>query len=173
MKNIFTSVLVCFGLAAGVFVLIRFALVRNTENSQYDERQTAGRGKAYRLAFFSLMIYSLLYACLDAGGIRWCAPGVGPVAGIFVGITVFAVTAIGSDALVGLRTSRKSAVMLWSIVILVQAVCFTTDCAKGKLIENGLLTVTFISLICVVSFLIILAAYLVHNRRTQLPEEDE
>lgn len=174
MENFNTVPFIWFALAVVVCLLIMISFRKSKSISdKFDERQLIGRGQAYRLAFFTLLGYTAVYACLDSAGVKWCETAAGLIVGVFVSVTVFAVTAICRDALVGIRGDSKSVLILWSIVIFVQLVCFALDCAERKVIENGVLTLSVVSLVNAVCFIIILAVYLVHEKKAKLPEEEE
>lgn len=163
-----------FGLIViALCLLILFIRRSKQKDSEYDERQRIGRGQAYKWAFFMLLAYSLVWSCLEASGLRWLEPGVGQMIGIFAAVTVFALVAICHDALVGLQTKEKSALLLWCLIIVVQLFCFVADCVEGSVLRNGLLTHSVVSLMNAVCFLLILIVYLVHRRKTGLPEDEE
>lgn len=160
--------------AAVLFILLRRrGAGKAAGGGAYDERQLVERGRAYKLAFFTLLLYNFAYACAEGLGFKWCKPPVGMLVGIFVGVTVFAVSAITRDALGGIRSDAKSTIALWVLIIAVQSACFAADCLEGRLIENKLLTLSFVSLTNAVCFLIVLVVYLVHNRKAALAEEAE
>lgn len=172
MDNFNLESLALFGSAVilfGVMTLIGRAEKRG--GPQYDERQIIGRGQAYKRAFFALLVYNVVYACVDSGGITWCEPGVGMVIGIFWSVTIFAITAISKDAFGGIYTKPKSIILLFLLIIVVQSICFVAECIDGNLIENGILTMRFISLFNAICFAVILAVYLIYNRKTKLLEE--
>ena len=174
MENINTVPFKWFALAVVFFVLLTIISRKSKiADEKFDERQTVGRAQSYKLAFFTLIIYSVVYACLDSADIKWCQTPVGLLVGVFLSVTVFAVTAIRRDALVGIRGSAKSTVILWCIVIFVQLVCFALDCAEGKLFEDGVLAMPFVSLVNAVCFVVILIVFLVHNAKEEQPPEEE
>lgn len=60
--NTFNQILSVIGCAAAflIFFLFLFFITRkkkNDKNAEYDERQIAARGKAFRAGFFSMMLY--------------------------------------------------------------------------------------------------------------------
>ena len=174
MMSAITSVLlplaVLFALILAVLFFGRSS--GNHPNTEYDERQLIERGRAYRLGFFAFLFYNVLCAILDACGVRWCAPAVSPMVGIFLGVAVFAVSAIRRDALRGIGSKPSGAIGLWVLIILVQTVCFVLDCLEGKVIENGVVTMSFVSLVNAAVFLLVLVVYLVHIRRAERSEEE-
>lgn len=163
-----------FGLAVIFFCLLTIVgrKAKNAEN-HYDERQLVERGRAYKLAFFTLLIYNVIYGCVDGFGTKWCEPSVGMLVGVFLGVTVFACAAICSDAFGGIHNNTRSIILLWVLIIVVQLICFVLDCVDGVVIENGVLTIHFISLVNAVCFIIILAVYFVHHRKEKLLGEKE
>lgn len=176
MSDNLSSITVCAGLV--VLVLMMIVIIRrlrgeNGGSAKYDERQTIARGQAYKAAFFTLLIYIAIYACVDAGGFVWCETSTGMTVGIFLGVTVFAVLSICRDAFNGIQNRSKGVVSLWIIVILAQLVGFVGEVAENGLVNNGLVTSAFTNITCAACFMIILIVYLVHEKRAELPEEDE
>ena len=83
------------GFAMGVIVglilvvlLFKYANRDGKVKTEYDERQKAVRGKAYRYAFYAVMIYEALVCWLSMGIELPAEQSVIHFFGIFVGITV-------------------------------------------------------------------------------------
>ena len=173
MDNFNLGSLAWFGIVVVIFSLLTIIgqFREKYPSNQYDERQIIGRGQAYKRAFFALLVYNVVYACVDSGGITWCEPGVGMVIGIFWSVTIFAITAISKDAFGGIYTKPRSIILLFLLIIVVQSICFVAECMEGNLIENGILTINFISLFNAICFAVILAVYLIYNRKAKLLEE--
>lgn len=174
MSNFSIQTIGLFAITVVLFgVLTIISRVKKSNGKQYDERQIIGRGKAYKMAFLTLLAYNLLYACVDASGIKWCESAVGMSIGIFIGVTAFAITAITKDAFEGVHTNPRYVILLFLLIIVVQSICFAAECIEGNIIENGVLTLNFISLFNAVCFAVILVVYLLHNRKVKLLEAGE
>lgn len=176
MSDNFASFIVCAGLVILIFmmiIIIRRLRAENGVSAKYDERQTIARGQAYKVAFFTLLFYIAIYACVDALGFVWCETSTGMTVGIFLGVTVFAVFSICTDSFNGIHNKNKGVVSLCITVILAQLIGFVGEVADDGLVNNGLVTSALTNLTCAVCFMVILIVYLIHEKRAKLPEEDE
>lgn len=126
------GVLVGIALALGLFALILFALKKRNKvfSREYDERQKLAQGKAYKAAFFTLLIYVALVALLDLGdalpelgifNILWI--------GAFLAVAVMATICILLDAYVSYRDNAKRT--LWCLVAI--GMCNVAPCIMGFL----------------------------------------
>ncbi len=137
---------------------------------EYDERQLAARGRAYQAGFFTVLIWEMLFACVDAAGIWPCADYVGIFLGAFLGIAVFAVSAILQDAYLSLNAECKSFVLLGAVVTAINACVCVIGAIDGRWGEDDTL---WLNLMCAVLFGAILLTLLAHHRRQRREEMDE
>ena len=173
MDNIITAwslIAVCF-IVGVIFFFLFFRKHKGVFSKEYDERQIIGRGQAYKAAFFTLLAYNFACAIINGCGIKWWDPEVGLLVGLFVSITVFAVIAITKDALYGIHTQSKSVISVFLLVIVVESIAFVVQCIDGDVVEDGVLSLGFISLAAAVCFAVMLIAYLIHNKKAKLLEE--
>lgn len=76
---------------------------------EYDERQTAARGIAFRRAWMAAVVYETVYAVLNAVGIRFADDAAGPLLGVLLSVAVFLFTASAKDAMWPFRDRWNSA----------------------------------------------------------------
>lgn len=90
-----------------ISLLVFFAVRRKTGKSQYDERQIAGRGKAYQAGFFTLLIAETL--CSVAEHLGWIPDGglLLDAGAMLLSIAVFAIRAIHLDAYIAMNDNAK------------------------------------------------------------------
>ena len=145
-------------------VLIVYLITRVThgKNKDFDERQTAARGKAFQYAFITTALGELLYVCLEAGGIVFADSSIGPLLPVLLGAAVFAVTAVANDAYLSLRESAKSAFLFPLLFLALNLLIGIPKLIDGKVIVDGLLTFDGINLIIAALFLILFAAIVIH-----------
>ena len=163
------------GALCGIAVVLIVYLIKRSMHEQrceYDERQTAARGKAYQYAFFTTAIFELIYVCLEAADISFADGSIGPLLGVLFGVAVFAVTAIFNDAYVSLRESMKSAVFLPLLVIVLNLLIGIPNLHDDKAIVDGRLTFDAINLIIAMLFIIVLAAIVIHWFQRKRAERD-
>ena len=106
------------GTFVGIIVALAALLIRYAmgKKDQYDERQTAARGKAYRAGMISVMIYLWIYLMIEAMGVRWHDGLFGPALGVVVGVFAFGLTAVLKDAYISLNETPKGALTFFFLV---------------------------------------------------------
>lgn len=82
---------------------------RGSAAYEYDERQTAARGIAFRRAWITAAVYETVYAVLNAVGIRYADEAAGPLLGVLLSVAVFLFTASAKDAMWPFRDRWDSA----------------------------------------------------------------
>lgn len=152
---------------AVLFALLVFIIVMEVKHKrgvkdEYDERQELVRGKAYKYALFTLMIY--LCADLVVGTIwrAWAQPGVSSALGIFLSAGVFVAVCILNDAFLSLRQKPKQSIGMVLLVIACQMPSIILN--RDALIENGMLTYKVLPLGCAALFACELIMLLIHLR---------
>ena len=88
---------------------------------EYDERQTAARGIAFRRAWIAAAVYEMVYAVLCAVGIWFADEAAGPLLGVLLSVAVFLFTASAKDAMWPFRDRGNSAAG-WTVWTLLGAV---------------------------------------------------
>ena len=94
-----------FGVCLFFFI---YAKRKKAGNYEYDERQMAGRGKAFQYGFYTVLVAGCVYACADFAdmlpgkGLPWL------VGALLLGVAVFALAAIHFDAYYGFRARAGS-----------------------------------------------------------------
>ena len=120
------------------------------------------------------MIFSALYGLAVVTVERpLMADGVSALIAMFVGIAVFAVESIVRDAFFTAKNRPKSYIILYIAVILSQIVNIIGNIREGTLIQDGVLTMNVLPIVCGVVFTIVLAAIIVKTVRQPKEDEDE
>ena len=123
---------------------------------RYDERQLLCQGRAYKIAFYTLIGYLCAAAIFDlATGIKWCDQYTGMLIGIFLSVGVFAVVCIFTDAYVPLN--NRPVRTLWILAVLGVMNIGIGLTSSGPIIENGILTHNCTNLFAGVLLLILTA----------------
>lgn len=174
--------LIC-GMASGViFVALAAWIIRKIggkfggcgmKKKTYDERQLLARGKAYKNAFFTLIIYFIVAGTLyDFLNIRMLMSFGGLWIGICISVGVFAITCILKDAYMNLYENAKGIMMLFLVGVLNIAISILN---KVSLLEEGVVSLESINLIAGILFLVISAVFFgreIYNKK-QLGEDEE
>lgn len=133
---------------------------RRIGKNEYDERQKAAQGKAYKWAFFTLLGYLALWGLFDLyTGVKWCDVYTGAFIGVCISVLVFALICIREDAYVSYKEKGKSVYLILGVIGLANLLIPLPNLGKaGYFVEDGMLTVHTVNLLIGAMMLIILAA---------------
>ena len=132
------------------------------QKPQFDERQELIRGKAYKNAFLAVISYGALY--IGASLLiekEFLTTSVALIIGMFVGLVVYAVYSIWNEAFFSLNQTPKGYIILLICTAFLNAQSGINTIIDGSIVANGTLALESISLICAISFSIILMTMLV------------
>ena len=122
----FHSIDLAVGIALGLVIavlLVKYANKDHAVKSKYDERQEAVRGKAYRYAFYSIIIYEAVMLVLEIGQFTLPLPSyVMHFTGIIVGCLVLACYSIWKDVYWGLNNNRKRYAVIFLVCAALNAI---------------------------------------------------
>ena len=145
--------------AAACAVVVKMVKLRNGKPTKYDERQQAARGKAFTLAYTTLMIYLAVWMILNSLEIPFFAMHTSVLVGVLISVAVFAGYSIFTDAyfrasdkptswiaLIGAISLMNLGIGMWNL--------FRTATPQERLYENynlfvGLLLVVTLAFIVV------------------------
>lgn len=144
--------------------------------NSFDERQVIARGKAYKVGFYTLLIYVFAIALLDEmmnisifmslGGI-WL--------GVCIAFFLFAIVCIRQDAYMSLYENPKGIILMFLIISIVNIIPGVLFIINGSILENGVLASRCMNLECGILLLLIMfafAAKVAYNNK-HMDEEDE
>ena len=166
------GMLVGIAVAIGIFAVIAAFNKKRGKPGEFDERQELIRGTAYQHAFFAVMIFSALYGlAVMMVEHPLMVDGLSALVAMFVGVVVFAVESIARDAFFTAKNRPKSYIILYIAVIFSQIVNAVGNIREGGLVQDGVLTMKVLPLVCAAVFTIILVVIIV--KAAQKPKEDE
>lgn len=168
------------GILAGIMaVAVVTAILTAVQKKQgrpkpeYDERQMAARGVAYRWAFLTLMLSLAVNTGVEAIWGPWAKPGVSAWMLIFLSIGVFIVACVRKDAYFAVAQNPRTYLWLFGAVVLCQIPNFLLQLRSGDLVEDGLLTWSALSPACGVLFGVMFVCMLVRLRRQKREEQED
>ena len=130
-----------FALGAGMFVgyLIK---KKSTREYEFDERQKADRGNAFRLAWFVLAVYETVYAFLAAMGIRFADEAAGPCLGVLLSFAVFCFASASRDAFLPFRDRGNAPLnwVLWITIGFIWLGLFGFRACRRGVFSHGIIT---------------------------------
>ena len=118
-RSIYYYLGIAAGIILGVIILAIVSSIRKKNGNfcEYDERQVAARGKAYKYGFFTFIIYFAAYGILQmATDGEIVSDLVGITVGIVTAVFVFASNAIWNDAYFSLQESPRYYIALFLAV---------------------------------------------------------
>lgn len=101
----------------------------------YDERQKAIQGRAYKYGFFAIGIYQLFNGAICADAKPWADVLDMNFVGLAIGVFVYASYAIWNDAYVSINENLKSSILLFTIITVAYAVSFIFCILLNKPVE--------------------------------------
>lgn len=166
------GVLVGIGSAAVVIAVMAAARKKQGRpKPEYDERQMAARGVAYRWAFLTLMLSLAVNTGVEAIWGPWAKPGVSAWMLIFLSVGVFVVVCVRRDAYFAVAQDPKASLWLFGAVVVLQIPNIIITLRSGGFVEDGLLTWDALSPASGALFLVLTVCAIVRLRRQR--EDDE
>lgn len=165
---------VLVGIGSAAVVIAVMAAVRKKQGRpkpEYDERQMAARGVAYRWAFLTLMLSLAVNTGVEAIWGPWAKPGVSAWMLIFLSIGVFIVVCVRRDAYFAMAQDPKASLWLFGAVVVLQIPNIIINLRSGGFVEDGLLTWDALSPASGALFLVLTVCAIVRLRRQR--EDDE
>ena len=162
MINNFRMIGLAVGIVVGLIVCVFVFRIVNTNKkltTDYDERQERARGKAFKYAFYAMMVYEALLCVISSGIEIPAEPLVIHFSVIFVGLVVLAIICIAKDAFAGQNTNMKRYTIVMVFVTLINILTAIVAVSGGIMVEDGKLQAPFCNLLCAVLFIVIYAAY--------------
>lgn len=165
---------VLVGIGSAAVVIAVMAAVRKKQGRpkpEYDERQMAARGVAYRWAFLTLMLSLAVNTGVEAIWGPWAKPGVSAWMLIFLSVGVFVVVCVRRDAYFAVAQDPKASLWLFGAVVVLQIPNNIITLRSGGFVEDGLLTWDALSPASGALFLVLTVCAIVRLRRQR--EDDE
>lgn len=175
------------GFVAGlliIFVLSRlirkmggkFGTFKCGKEGAYDERQLQARGKAYKVGFFSLILYVTVASILgDMCNIPLLMSFGGLWIGVCIAIFVFATVCIWEDAYMSLQENAKGINMMFLFVGVLNLLTGIVNVREGiPFLDNGRISYRYTNLIVAVLFLALILMFdlkLLYNKKQEDDEE--
>lgn len=162
------------GLIVGILIVAIVSLIsiKRKCRGQYDERQKAIQGVAYKVGFFAICAYFILngFICMEIG--EWLPIIDMNFIGLCFGIVCFAGYAIFNDAYLSLNSKPFKFSLFISFIAIINYVCFFINVMAGDTPEAFLLNLICAVFLTVICFMIIIKVIIdKHNEKKELVEE--
>lgn len=148
----------------GIFIvlILRYTKTDRSVKCKYDERQQLIRGVGFKYGFFALIIYnaaaSFLISIEEKPHIDYAAI---MLMGMLFGLFVYAVYCIWNEGYFSLNENPRRVVVAFIVIAILNFGVGFRSYLHGILIENGMLTVQCINILCgilLVMLLLVMAA---------------
>ena len=130
------------GLMVGLILVVVLFKIANTDRkikSEYDERQQRIRGRAYKYAFYTMVIYQVLMIGMEIGGISLPIEAyVSEFFGIFLGVTVLGGYCVWHDVYWGLNNDKKRYFIIFGVCLLLNLLPVVMPVISGEFAKNGI-----------------------------------
>ncbi len=116
-------------------------LMRNkTNGNEYDERQVAVQGKAYKLVYFTEIIGVLMLCFFEDDITRVMKLSVAIFVWIFISGLILIGYQVFHDAYFGLNFQKGQLLLCYAVLAVSQIVIGVSRASEGELYENGIIT---------------------------------
>lgn len=133
-----TNLIIVMGMALIFLICVVIAVIKKKKGylkCNYDERQKAIQGRAYKYGFFAIGIYQLFNGAICADTKPWADVLDMNFVGLAIGIFVYAFYAIWNDAYASVNENLKSRVWMFAIITSIYAITFIFCILLNKPIE--------------------------------------
>lgn len=165
--NVTLLVSIIMGLMIGILLVFVLLIITKKDGNikcKYDERQTAVRGKAYKISFFLLLIYNILYGLCST--VIEKMP-IDSLTVMFIGIIIalaFHVTyCIWKDAYFSLNEDKRKLMIVFILIAILNLAIGIGNLVSGYIIVDGVLTYHCVNLLCSILFVLLFLVLLVKN----------
>lgn len=157
------------GLVVGLVAIVIVAVISKIKNKEikckYDERQELVRGKGFKYAFFTLLVYDVIYGLVSELGISMSIDAfTGNVIGILIGTMVYAVYTIMNDGYFAINRNPKKVVSSLLAIGLANLIMGIAQSIIYVDIDAERYTPGLINIACAVAFMVISVVLLIKNR---------
>ncbi len=132
-----------------VVIIFKIANKNHKVKSEYDERQEIARGKGFRLAFYTIVIYAAINVVLGMAELSLpMDPAVMAFSYIIVGALVDVEYCIWNDCYWGMNNNKVRYTIAFMIIGLINLIVPIGAAINGGLILDGVLSTPGINLLC-------------------------
>lgn len=158
------------GMLVGIYFGALLLCVRKKGNPrQYDERQIAGQGKAYKAGFFTMLICDALCCVLEFADGLPGEPLIWHICALLAGVGAMAVTAIHFDSYISLNSSPKQYYFMGGCFFISESCIAISNLRSG---DPDNMAMAIISLMVAALWVIIVLALLIHRSRAKAEEQE-
>lgn len=164
MAMLFVIIAAFFVSLIFIIIILKATKTDGAIKCKFDERQSAVRGKAYQISFFVLLGYNVVYGIVTASVQKpFIEPFAAMVIGICLAVMVNVVYCILKDAYFSLNENRKSLLIVFSVLSVINLFAGVRAIMEGEAVKNGVITLSISNLVCAILLILILIALLIKH----------
>ncbi|MBR5765329.1 MAG: hypothetical protein IKX95_00970 [Lachnospiraceae bacterium] len=164
------------GLMIAVILLVFIFKYVNKDHklkTEYDERQKAVRGKAYKYAFYTELAAQAVVMWLLMAEIELPIENYALLfTAMMVGCTVLAVYCVWNDVYWGLNSNRKRYNGILIAAVILNALPVVANAMAGTLTENGKIGMPLLNIVVLVMMAIIFVEFLIKKGWDEKADEE-
>lgn len=163
------------GVAVGILIVAlsyKFAKIKKDSICEYDERQQLTRGKGFKYAYITVVIYNVILCIFTiADVIIPVEQSVLIMVGILISVMVYAVYCIKRESYISLNENTNRVLLIFIILGGINFSIGIFHCIHGTMIETGIVTYHALNLLCGI-FLLTIAGVLFAHTKLNANNED-
>ena len=172
-KNIGMAMGIFIGIIISLFVIKAFNKDGKMK-TKYDEMQELVRGRAYKYAFWILVIYEVLLILADCLNLDLRSSNyLLQFIGIIIAVMVHAIYSIWNDAYIGLNTNPKRFAIICTVISIINLAIGIGSITRVGLLENGMIRDSLSNLLCGICFLVLAVVLFIKRSHDSAEEESE
>lgn len=149
-------------IAAALFIVIFIAVLAKKKSCSFDERQELIRGRAFKYAFFSILIYVIGYGAISLMLEKdFMTTSAALFTGVFISFVIFAVYNIWNESFFALKQAPINFILLFSSTAICSGYTGICSIKDGSIMENGLLNFECLSIVSSIAFVIVVITILI------------
>jgi len=154
-----------------IIILLKLTKKDGTIKCKYDERQDLIRGRGFKYAFFTILIYNMIIPMLKICGVELPADSAALfMIGAIAGMLVYVIYAIWNEAYFSLNENPKAIMIVFAFIGLINLALGIVRMFDGTFLTDGKMTFNSINFLLGIGFVIIfmtLAAKQIANKREE------
>lgn len=132
------------------------------KNPKYDERQQRAQGKAYKAAFWTILVYLCIIGIYDSVFGQWGDFIVEAFTGICLGVMVYANICIFTDSYFAPNKKRSQYLSLFGVVAVINAAIVAINAACNlPFTTEGLLNFRVMNIVVLLMFVVLFISLLI------------
>jgi hypothetical protein len=165
------------GIMVGVIVVILLFRMANTDKkikTEYDERQEKLRGKAYKYAYYTVLIYQVIMVGLEFGEVQLPAePYIMQFIGLVLGCTVLGGYCVWNDVYWGLNNDHRRYYIVFGVCLLLNLIPIVIPAIRGEFAKNGLSGAPMLNVLVTIMMAVLLLELGVKHLIDKKKEDEE